>query len=94
MAYKITLVHFTQRCTVNNSLDHAGGFTLSNEWRGSSHDSFGTTDIQSFQEEPSELRDEPLKDIIVVHHFGEGNEEDDGSESVGEEPEFLCPAVS
>lgn len=77
----------------SNSLDHAGRFTLSNEGRSSCDDSFGTTDIEGLQEEPSELGNYPLKDIVVVHHFGEGDEEDDGSESIGEEPEFLINNV-
>lgn len=74
---------------IGNSLDHASGFTLSNERRSSSYDSFGTADIEGLQEEPTELGNEPLEYVVIIHHLGESDEEDDGSESVGEEPEFL-----
>lgn len=72
-----------------NSLDHAGRFTLTDEGGSCRNNGLSTTDVEGLQEEPSKLGNEPLENIVVIHHLCKGDEEDNCTESIGKEPEFL-----
>lgn len=69
----------------NVRADQHGGFTLTDERRGSCDDGFGSRDLHSVEEHGGELSDSPLEPSPVVEELDKGNEEDDGGNDTEEE---------
>ena len=65
-------------------------FTLADEWRRSSGDSFSTRYIHSLEEEPSRVLDDPLHDAEIIKHFHTGNEENESWELSQRAEETHC----
>jgi len=65
-------------------------FTLTDEWRRSSGDSFSTRYIHSLEEEPSRVLDDPLHNAEIIKHFHKGNEENEGWELSRRAEETHC----
>lgn len=63
---------------LNIGFHQTSRFTLTNERRRSCDDSLGTRDIQSFEEEPSKVLDNPLHNAEIKKHLHNCDEEDGG----------------
>jgi hypothetical protein len=55
-------------------------FTLTDEWRRSSGDSFSTRYIHGLEEKPSRVLDDPLHNAEIIKQFHKGNEENESWE--------------
>ena len=65
---------------INIRSHQAGRFTLTNERRRSRDDGLSTGHVQSLEEEPSEMLDDPLHNSEIIEHLHERDEEDDSGE--------------
>lgn len=65
--------------------DKHGGFSLSDERGGCSHDSFGARDTHRVKEEGCKLLDGPLEDTPVKEELDDGDEKDNWGNDIDEE---------
>lgn len=77
---------FSQGQMSHKGSNQHGGFTLTDERRGSGHDGLGARDTQTPEEEDGEFADEPLDEADVVQDLDERDEEDDGGHDAGQKP--------
>jgi hypothetical protein len=73
----------------NKRPDQHGRFSLTDERRRRSDDSFGTRYAHGPEEEDGEFSDEPLENTPVVQELNERDEEDDGWNDTSKEPAEL-----